>query len=217
MLGKATNARYQIQTGQEWKFPVFVFPSTTPVPDQLFDELLHRLSGAELKVLLYIVRRTFGFKKSSDNISLSQLICGIRTKDGRTLDRGTGLGKASVARALKSLEERNIIQRTRRRSDRKEDTATAYALNILPPVSQNETPPVSKWNTGVSHQRDTQQTARQQTVKQQQQKINKDGGSTSGDGQNIAAALIDRGIEKNVAQHLVRKYNNQRIENNIDW
>jgi hypothetical protein len=29
------------------------------VPDQLFDELLVELSGAELKVLLYIIRRTF--------------------------------------------------------------------------------------------------------------------------------------------------------------
>ena len=58
------HTRYQIKTGQEWKFSGFVCPTTTPVPDQLFDELLHRLSGAELKVLLYIVRRTFGFKKS---------------------------------------------------------------------------------------------------------------------------------------------------------
>ena len=71
MSEKPTNTRHQIQAGQEWKFPGFVFPTTTPVPDQLFDELLHRLSGAELKVLLYIVRRTFGFKKQSDDISLA--------------------------------------------------------------------------------------------------------------------------------------------------
>ena len=74
----------QSQTG--WQFSGFAFPTTTPVPDQLFDELLHRLSGAELKVLMYIIRRTFGFKKQSDDISLAQLVKGIRTKDGKIFD-----------------------------------------------------------------------------------------------------------------------------------
>lgn len=41
----------------------FKSPNYTTVPDELFDILLPRLSGAELKVLLYIVRRTFGWKK----------------------------------------------------------------------------------------------------------------------------------------------------------
>lgn len=52
------------------------------VPDGLFDILLPRLSGAELKVLLYIVRRTFGWKKNSDRISLSQFENGITRKTG---------------------------------------------------------------------------------------------------------------------------------------
>jgi hypothetical protein len=54
-------------------------PNYTPVPDELFDEQLPDLSGAELKVLLYIIRRTFGFKKERDNISLNQLLHGITT------------------------------------------------------------------------------------------------------------------------------------------
>jgi hypothetical protein len=168
MPRKETNLQYQKQTGEGWKFSGFVLPTTTPVPDQFFDELLPRLSGAEVKVLLYICRRTFGFKKNADNISLKQMVRGIRTKAGKALDRGTGLGKASVTRALNSLEKKNIILRTRRRSDRKGDRATTYSLNILTPVSQNETPLVSKRDTPVSHQRDTQQTVLQQTDKQQQ-------------------------------------------------
>ena len=43
-------------------FRGFRSPSYTQVPDELFDELLVELSGGELKVLLYIIRRTFGFK-----------------------------------------------------------------------------------------------------------------------------------------------------------
>jgi hypothetical protein len=197
--------QHQHQTDKEWKFPGFVLPATTPVPDQFFDELLPKLSGAEVKVLLYICRRTFGFKKSSDNISLSQLVSGIRTKDGRTLDRGTHLGKASVARALKRLEEKNIIRRTRRRSDTRGDEATSYALYFLPPLSQNETPPVSKRNTGVSHRRDTQQTELQQTDRQQQV---------------VVERMKKSGIDHTRAQELAVRFSAGRIEEKtelLEW
>src|SRR5215217_3414056 len=103
------------------KFQGFRSPNTTPIPDELFDELMAQLTGAELKVLLYICRRTFGFKKERDNISLHQLVEGITTKTGKKLDHGTGLGKASVARAVKSLEDRGVILRTKRQSKRKGD------------------------------------------------------------------------------------------------
>ncbi len=95
-------------------FRGFRSPIYTPVPDELFDELLVELSGAELKALLYIVRRTFGFKRDSDNISLSQMLQGIRTRDGRVLDRGVGLSKKTLLLALRSLEDRGIILTERR-------------------------------------------------------------------------------------------------------
>src|SRR5712671_1017755 len=97
-------------------FRGFRSPNYTPVPDELFDELLVELSGAELKVLLYIIRRTFGFKRDSDNISLSQMLNGIRTHDGRVLDRGVGLTKKTLLQAIKTLEEQHVISTERRRS-----------------------------------------------------------------------------------------------------
>src|SRR3954468_22300774 len=100
-------------------FRGFRSPSYTPVPDELFDELLVDLSGAELKVLLYVIRRTFGFKRESDNISLSQMLNGLRTREGRILDRGVGLSKKTLLQAIKSLEEQNIILTQRRRSQEK--------------------------------------------------------------------------------------------------
>jgi hypothetical protein len=59
-------------TDHQAPFLGFQFPTTTPVPDEVFDVLMPQLSGAELKVLMYICRRTFGFKKESDSISLHQ-------------------------------------------------------------------------------------------------------------------------------------------------
>src|SRR3954471_1723890 len=98
-------------------FQGFRFPNTTPVPDEIFDTLLADLSGAELKVLLYICRRTFGFKKERDTISLSQIASGIVTREGRVLDRGTGLSKRHVQRALKSLEEKEAVTVQRQADD----------------------------------------------------------------------------------------------------
>src|SRR3954465_5372317 len=104
------NARHSKST-----FRGFRSPTYTQVPDELFDELLSVLSGAELKVLLYIIRRTFGFKRDADAISLSQMMSGITTRDGDRLDRGVGLSKPTLLQALRSLEANNIIETTRQR------------------------------------------------------------------------------------------------------
>jgi len=117
-------------TNHDGKFLGFYSPRYTQVPDELFDELLSALSGAELKVLLYVMRRTFGFKKDSDLISLSQMVNGIQKKDGTILDKGTGLHKDSVIKVTKSLVEKGILLRNRQNSDRHGHTASEYALNI---------------------------------------------------------------------------------------
>jgi phage replication O-like protein O len=117
-------------TANQGTFQGFQFPTTTPVPDEVFDVLMPQLSGAELKVLLYICRRTFGFKKEADSISLHQIAHGIRTRDGRMLDGGTGLSKRHVINALKVLEKRNIIQVTRKVDETGLNGVNTYSLNM---------------------------------------------------------------------------------------
>ncbi|MEZ4530527.1 MAG: replication protein [Thermomicrobiales bacterium] len=112
-------------TSSTFRFAGVTSPNTTQVPDQYLDELLPILSGGELKVLLYITRRTFGFKKASDNISLSQMLNGIRTQDGRQLDSGVGLTKKTLLQAIRSLETQNIIVTERRRSKDRETNRPA--------------------------------------------------------------------------------------------
>ncbi len=48
---------------QPLPFSGFTSPNFTQVPDELFDVLMPQISDAELRVLLYIIRRTFGFKR----------------------------------------------------------------------------------------------------------------------------------------------------------
>jgi phage replication O-like protein O len=118
-------------TAHQATFPGFQFPNTTQIPNEVFDTLMPHLSGGELKVLLYICRRTFGFRKDSDSISLTQIAHGITTKAGRVLDQGTGLSKRHVINALKALEKRNIITVTRKVDETGLNEVNTYSLNML--------------------------------------------------------------------------------------
>jgi hypothetical protein len=89
----------------------------TAVPNGFLDNLMADCTGAEVKVVLYIARRTLGTKKGrangSDAIALSQICDGIVKGDGTRLDRGTGLARAAVVEALRRLEFARIIERDR--------------------------------------------------------------------------------------------------------
>src|SRR4051794_9720916 len=170
-------------TTKPYEFGGFSSPNTTPVPDVLFDELLLRLDNAELRVLLYIIRRTYGFKRSTDDIAISQMVDGIRKKDGTVLDRGTGMSKGSVTRGLRGLLEKGVIVARRNTSKERGFEPTTYALKfkteantLVSPMRQ--APLVSPANPPLSHRRDIQETVIQQTdssnIRTAAQKTNKD-------------------------------------------
>jgi phage replication O-like protein O len=72
-------------------------PNYTQTPNALFDEWLPKLGMAELKVLMVIMRKTFGWHKVRDQISLSQL------------EEITGLERRHVLKGVKGLVEKNLI------------------------------------------------------------------------------------------------------------
>ena len=119
-------------------------PSPPPIPDSFFDAVAPHLTEAELRVALYVIRRTFGFKEDQDRISLRQLVEGIRSRDGEVIDRGTGMSKAGVVRGVKGLVARGVIVAVRNASAERGDEATTYRLHFEgddDPVSTKETPP----------------------------------------------------------------------------
>jgi len=151
------------KTAQEkLHFSGFISPRYTQVPDELFDDLMSHLSGAELKVLLYIIRRTFGFKKDVDNISLNQICKGIITRDGEVLDRGTGLSQQAVITALKGLVEKNAIVAKRRSSKERGYESTTYSLHLIP-FSNNLITPSPKIREALLKKVEIQETVIQQT------------------------------------------------------
>jgi hypothetical protein len=116
-----------------------LIPNSTQVPDVIIDQWMAVLSGAEFKVLLYIARRTYGFGKEADNISLNQLANGIRRRDGTTLDRGTGLSRSGVKAACNSLIEKGLLIRTMNTSkDGREPEESTYRLNLFAAIPAEE-------------------------------------------------------------------------------
>ena len=77
----------------------FSSPNYTQTPNDFFDDLLKTLKEGELRVILIIIRQTFGWKKKADRISLSQLA------------EKTGMERKSVCRSLNSLIEKGLVKK----------------------------------------------------------------------------------------------------------
>ena len=151
----------------------------TQLPDLILDWWMAELSESELKVVLYIARRTYGFQKTSDAISISQMVDGkFSLKTGERLDNGTGLSKTSVIKAIASLVVKGLLIQHRQSHPKYGDLASVYSLNLetlfgrervanvpeahldtgtfpLPPVSEILTPPLSNMGLPPVQNRDT--------------------------------------------------------------
>lgn len=78
---------------------------TTPVPNGLFDEHLPKLKSTELKLLLIIIRQTWGWRDPRTNQP--------KHKDwisGSQLRKKTGCSRRALTDATASLVKRNLIQ-----------------------------------------------------------------------------------------------------------
>ncbi len=82
-------------------------------------------------MLLYIIRRTYGFRKNADAISLSQFRKGIKTQDKKVLDKGCGLEhNRTILVALASLEEKGYVIANKGQTNRGDADTTVYKLRF---------------------------------------------------------------------------------------
>jgi hypothetical protein len=160
-----------------YRFAGFGAPNFTQVPDIFFDEIAPNLTEAELRVALYIIRRTFGWMKEQDRISLRQMGEGIRSRVGEVIDRGTGMTKAGVLRGVTGLVEKDVITTVRNSSAEWGDEATTYRWHFEgddTPVSTKEIPPCLSGRHPRVYEVDTQNTEEQNTIEQGEFEISKD-------------------------------------------
>jgi len=158
-----------------WTFGGVDTLNGTQIPDAYFDEVMAPLGPSAFTVLMYVARRTFGFKRHSDQISLDQICHGIVTaevrdadgaviKPARQLDHGTGLAKSTVVRALDRLIAAGLIHKRHNIDPRRGQLANTYAIVFkdpsLPtraalPVCQNRPAPAQEAESPPVAHRDT--------------------------------------------------------------
>jgi len=111
-----------------WTFGGVATLNGTQIPDAYFDEVMAPLGPSAFMVLMYVARRTFGFKRHSDQISLDQICDGIVTREGRRLDHGTGLAKSTVVLALDRLVAFGLIRKEKNTDARGGQLANTYRI-----------------------------------------------------------------------------------------
>ena len=86
-------------------------PNSFQKPNLYTDKLMHLLTGDEWKTLDYALRRTFGFNKEADRISVSQFMSGNGRLDefGQPVEYGTGLSRPAQIQALNELMRFGIL------------------------------------------------------------------------------------------------------------
>lgn len=75
----------------------------TKVPNLVLDKLLPELRDTELRVLLVLLRNTYGWNQERRPVILSY----------RSLMKRTGRGSEAIGKAIKSLREKQLIHTSR--------------------------------------------------------------------------------------------------------
>jgi phage replication O-like protein O len=199
-----------------------LIPNSTQVPDVILDHWMAELSGAEFKVLMYVARRTYGFGKDSDRISLNQIARGIRRRDGRCLDRGTGLSRTGVKAACYALIDRGLLIRQANRTEEGQECAeSTYRLNLYATpagvgqksahlgrgdahVGQDEAEGGAATNRGVGQKVTPQETESQETEQETAAAEGEPGRVTDADAApfGLVEELVTHGVSRSVAREL---------------
>ncbi|MBP7559235.1 MAG: replication protein [Armatimonadetes bacterium] len=149
-------------------YPGLADPTWTQIPDEVLDFMLPALSGAELKVFLYVLRRTYGFKREADRITLAQLSSGIQKHDGTHLDYGTGLSRRAVIEAVKALEAKGLVNVVRSTTEDGTTDVNVYRVRRASEGRvQKSNPPRAVFAPSGVQKSNPQETVVRETVEQE--------------------------------------------------
>ncbi len=127
-----------------------ILPKNTPftqVPNKIIDTYLCKMKNSELKVFMLICRKTLGYQKRWDRISLSQMT------------KYTGLAKSTVIEAIKGLQRDGLIKKCT------DQQTYQYGIEIGLP----EDPDGSK-NQPLAVQKSDQETVRESDIQKKASK-----------------------------------------------
>ena len=93
-------------------------PNTSPIPNILFDYWMHILSPAEFKVLMCIARKTYGWHKNYDRISISQI------------EKMTNLSRKGITKNIECLIAHGLVNKIKSKTSDGDDAPNQYEINV---------------------------------------------------------------------------------------
>lgn len=160
-------------------------PNYTQTPNLLLDEHLPDMGHAETKVVLVVVRKTMGWHKRADVISLTQL------------EKLTGLSRQGVLNGIEDAIERGVLQR--------EKAGSSYAYSLV--VNEVDYPPdqvVNEVDQGSQRSRPEvvnevdPQKKRKETIPKER------GNARARENTHPAIALVEEKCNKRLTPHQVK-------------
>jgi hypothetical protein len=128
-------------------FEGFVPPTKNyfPMPNNWIDICAQINSLAELKVVQYVLRHTWGYREYGIKkvITTDEFMQGRKRADGTRIDKGTGLSNRSVIDGLRAAVSHGYLEFALDETD-KARKAKSYALKMQPDVKNVHIPDVKK-------------------------------------------------------------------------
>jgi DNA-binding MarR family transcriptional regulator len=119
------------------------------LPHEFIDVLPQVETIGEMKVILYILRHTWGFQDTEKKITVDEFVNGRKRRDGSRLDSGTGLSAPTVRNGLDRAEAHGFIAvetderdkgRIRKYYSLVMQAETEQGEKVLPPDGKGFTP-----------------------------------------------------------------------------
>lgn len=126
-------------------------PNAFQIPNSVIDELLAKLTCAEFKCYLFVVRKIKGWNKELDSISVSQFI------------EVTGLSNRSIITACESLVEIGLLERSG--GERKLNTYSVKAFDFSESGEKSSSDLVKKVHTQNNNKNTIQNNNKKTTQK----------------------------------------------------
>lgn len=175
-------------------------PNYTQTPNDLFDHWLPLLKESELKVLLVIMRKTFGWHKVRDKISVSQL------------SKLTGLVEETVVIAVKALQKKGLILKQVVGRIGKQET---YYELVVCEDSNNCYPPGNSHPPGFNPPGKSEAQKKASITKEKT--TTQDAAVSSDEEKFIYADLRKLDIPEKDKIEITRRYDGQTVRKAIKW
>ena len=93
-------------------------PNYTQIPNVIFDYWMNVLTPAEFKVLMCICRKTFGWHKRRDKVSLTQIM------------KSTGLSRGGIIKNVQCLVDHGLIGKIQSKTEDGDDAPNLFEVII---------------------------------------------------------------------------------------